>query len=185
MMFFAEKDYAILTVLRDISDDDRRSYTGRSYTDVFIKKIVNDIPMDVIFCGGIVGAFNGLHADGFTTPGHPIDVHTDYDRYLLSRRRHSAVRTGEATSIIFPIDDEMVKRRANAAKQFAVYISNAENVNRQNSLTVPMKQLLKSTSLPILTLRRPYEAIETQVYHPRDVVPGERSAAGFVRKSSL
>ncbi len=99
-----------------------------SYTDVFIKKIANDIPMDVIFCGGIVGAFNGLQADGLTTPGHSIDVHTDYNRYQFSRRRHSAVRTGEATSIIIPIDDEKVKRRANAAKQFAVYTTNAENV---------------------------------------------------------
>ena len=36
--------------------------------------------------------------------------------------------TGEATSIIIPIDDEMVKRRANAAKEFVVHITNAENV---------------------------------------------------------
>ena len=99
-----------------------------SYTDVFIKKIANDIPMDVIFCGGIVGAFNGLHADEFTMHGHPIDNLTDYNRYQFLRRRHSAVRTGKATSIFIPINDEMVKRWANAAKQFAVYITNAEDV---------------------------------------------------------
>ncbi len=41
---------------------------------------MNDIAMVVIFCGGIVGVFNGLHADGthgFTTPGLSNDVHTD------------------------------------------------------------------------------------------------------------
>ena len=53
-----------MTVVDNNIDDDRRSYTGSSYTDVFIKKIAYDIPTDVIFCGGIVGAFNGLHADG-------------------------------------------------------------------------------------------------------------------------
>ena len=95
--------------------------------EVFVDKIVNDIPGAPIHCGGIIGAFNCLQADGFTLLGRTLKaepIHKDTGRIQVSfsRRRHSVIRTGNATAIFIPTHDEMDKRRANSAKQFALYM---------------------------------------------------------------
>lgn len=109
----SEKDVALMTVNMDDMEE------------VTVKEIVNDIPGPVIRCGGIFGALNGLHANGFTSPGQQL--HRDYatsadsSQVLISffRRRHSSMRIGDSTAILIPTHDETDKR-----KQFAVYMKN-------------------------------------------------------------
>jgi hypothetical protein len=70
-----------------------------------------------IYYGGIVGAFNGIHTDGFTMPHHQLNVDTtsNQERMLISflRKSHSALLV-KPTSSLIPIhdDDEMDMRRA-------------------------------------------------------------------------
>ena len=97
---------------------------------VFVDKIVNDTPIPRIRCGrgGIIGACNGLQADRFLlSPYHKLDaaplVYTGSVLMLFSRRRHSVLRTGNATGIFIPTQDEVEKGRTNSPKQFAVYIT--------------------------------------------------------------
>ncbi len=110
----AEKDLAVMTV----------------YTDdmqVIVHEIVNGNPGPTIGCGGIFGAVNGLHRNGYTFPGNRLrrDFALQHRESIpFSRRRHSGMRIGDATSIFIPPSDEIDRRRANAAKQFAVYIMN-------------------------------------------------------------
>jgi hypothetical protein len=104
--------------------------------------------------GGIVGAFNGIHTDGFTMPHHQLNTDTtsNQEQMLISflRKRHSALLF-KANSFLIPIHDEMDMRRANVATQFAAYhMNNAEAedvvehikmwiVDWMNSLKMPMK----------------------------------------------
>ena len=109
----AEKDLAIMTV----SDD----------MQVIVHEIVNGNPGPTIGCGGIFGALNGLHRNGYTLPGNRMrrDLAFNHRESIpFSRRRHSRMRIGDATSIFIPTRDEIDRRRDNAAKQFAVYIMN-------------------------------------------------------------
>ena len=116
----ADKDYAVMTVFLE--------------GGVFVHQIVNGTPIqDLVISGGvnlgIFGACNGLQADGFTSPGHALnddDEYTGKVRMSFSRRKHSAIRNGNATAIFIPTHDEMDKMRANSAKQFAVCITNAD-----------------------------------------------------------
>ncbi len=114
----ADKDYAVMTVYVE--------------GGVFVDQIVNGTPSDGVSLGkylGIVGACNGLQADGFTSPGRTLNDDAEYTgkvRMSFSRRRHSAIRTGNATAIFIPTHDEMDKRRANSAKQFAMCVTNAD-----------------------------------------------------------
>ncbi len=114
--FDAEKDLAVMTV----------------YTDnmqVVVQEIVNNIPGPTIGCGGIFGALNGIHRNGFTSPGKHLrrDLTTSHRESIsFSRRRHCAMRIGDATSIFIPPHDESRNKRA---KQFAAWIMNEDERN--------------------------------------------------------
>jgi hypothetical protein len=110
----AEKDLAVMTVH---TDD----------IQVVVREIKNGNLGPTIGCGDVFGALNGLHRNGYTSFGDPIERDLSFNqRESISfyRRRHSTMRIGDATSIFIPPHDENEKRRANAAKQFAVYIMN-------------------------------------------------------------
>ena len=69
------------------------------------------------YYGGIVGACNAIHKDGFTMPHHQLNIDTtsNQERMLISflRKSHSALLV-KATSSLNPIhdDDEMDMRQA-------------------------------------------------------------------------
>ena len=112
----ATNDLAIMTVLTDSMQ-------------VVVQEIVNNIPGPDISCGGIFGALNGIHHNGFTTPGKHMrrELATSHREIIsFSRRRHSAMRIGDATSIFIPPHDESCDRRV---KQFAVWIMNEDERN--------------------------------------------------------
>ena len=114
----AEKDRAIMTVF------------GEQFGKVVsVNEIVDGTCGPSIVCGGIFGALNGLHATGYTSPGQNLKRNYTYNNrvfYSFSRRRHSAIRVGDATTILIPTEDEIKKRRESSAKQFAVYTMNSE-----------------------------------------------------------
>jgi hypothetical protein len=126
----ADKDYAVITV----------DYEQPGEDEVFVDKIVSDASITSIICGrgGIIGACNGLQADGFMSPGRTLNVDATYtgeELMSFSRRRHSsAILTGNATAIFIPTHDEMDKRWANSAKQFAVYVTNGIGNNVEDSV---------------------------------------------------
>ena len=96
----ADKDYAVITVF--LEDEVEPA--------VFVDKM-NDTPITSIDCGGIIGACNRLQAEGFTLPGRTLNVDAAYTgdgliSYMsFSRRRHSAIRSGNATAIFIPTRD--------------------------------------------------------------------------------
>lgn len=100
----AEMDRAIMTI-----------YGGGSLGKaVSVNKIVNGTCGEPIVCGGLFGALNGLHASGFTSPGKKLKRDFTYNNrvlYSFSRRRHSAIRTCDATSIFILTQDEIKARR--------------------------------------------------------------------------
>ncbi len=111
---YADMDLAIMTVHTD-------------GMEVMVTEIVNGNPRPTIGCGGIFGALNGLHRNGYTSPGNPLrrDLASHHRESIpFSRRRHSRMSIGDATSIFIPTRDEIDRRRAVAAKQFAVYVKN-------------------------------------------------------------
>ena len=116
----AEQDLALLTVYEE-------NYDSR----VYVERIVNGIPGVPIECDGIFGALNGLHANGFTSPGLQLDAdapHRCREYITFYRRRHSTMRatTGDATSILIPTQDEINRSRDNYPKQFVAYILTTE-----------------------------------------------------------
>ena len=115
----ADEDYAVITVFLEEEDG----------AAVFVDKIVNGTPnFGSIDCGGIFSACNGHQAEGFTSPGRTLNIDPTHNGQILmsfSHRRHSAIRTGNSTTIFIPTHYEIMhKRRANSAKQFAAYITN-------------------------------------------------------------
>jgi hypothetical protein len=118
--FNAEQDLALLTVYEE-------NYDSR----VYVERIINGIPGVPIECDGIFGALNGLHANGFTSPGLQLDAdapHRCREYITFYRRRHSTMRatTGDATSILIPTQDEINRSRDNYPKQFVAYILTTE-----------------------------------------------------------
>lgn len=117
----AEQDLALLTVYEE-------NYDSR----VYVERIVNGVPGVPIECDGIFGALNGLHANGFTSPGLQLDAdapHRCREYITFYRRRHSTMRnTGDAdaTSILIPSQDEINRSRDNYQKQFVAYILTTE-----------------------------------------------------------
>jgi hypothetical protein len=117
----AEMDRAIMTI-----------YGGSLGKAVSVNEIVDGTYGPPIICGGIFGALNGLHAAGFTSPGQKLKRDFTYNNrvlYSFSRRRHSVMRTGDATSIFILTQDEIKARRRTAAKQFAVYVMNTDQAS--------------------------------------------------------
>ena len=116
----AEQDLALLTVYEE-------NYDSR----VYVERIVNGAPGVPIECDGIFGALNGLHANGFTSPGLQLDAdapHRCREYITFYRRRHSTIMrtTGDATSILIPTQDEINRSRDNYPKQFVAYILTTE-----------------------------------------------------------
>jgi hypothetical protein len=107
----AESDIAIMTV-------------SRGSMNVVVNEIVNGTTTGpTIDCYGIIGALNGLHANGYTTCGdrlHRVFPYTHRHSLSFTRRRHSTIRTGDATNILIPTQDTINKREL--VKEFAIYI---------------------------------------------------------------
>jgi hypothetical protein len=167
----AEMDRAIMTI-----------YGGSIGKAVSVNEIVNGTYGESIVCGGIFGALNGLHASGYTSPGQKLKRDFTYNNrslYSFSRRRHSAMRTGDATSIFILTQDEIRKRRENAAKQFAVYVMNTEQATEW--ILAPSDFFRGDDDNEVNDITNPYsEALITHVPDPEEQQIVNETTGGLV-----
>ena len=111
----AEKDFAILRIYKNISDDSAISHLVKEAEDLFHE------------CGSVTAALDGLHLKGYSVHEKQLDaISKAKETYTFSRRRHSTLHS-DATDIFIPGDDERNHKENGNSKQFALYMMNGDS----------------------------------------------------------
>lgn len=118
-----EKDFAMMKVQTRLNQRDNDDFSNYR---VNVYEVGKGTLGPAIMCGGMIGALNGLFANGYTWQDKKEQIDHEYplhyhDSFTFSRARHSAIYNGSATDVFIPTEDEIEqKKESNRIKQFVL-----------------------------------------------------------------